>query len=363
MEIAVLGGGHGCYAAAADMAEDGHAVRFWRRDAEAFAPVLENGVISIIDGKGGREARVALATTDAGEAIRGADLILAPLPATAQAGLADTIAPHLADGQVVYLSPGTFGGYLAAKLVHETGNTADIAWGDAGTLPWLVRKQPDGTVRITTRAVRLPTGIFPARLSDHAFSVIEQAFPAIERRRDAMDAALLNYGPIIHPPLILMNAGPLQHFDAWDIHDEGTQPFIRAVATALDGERMALREALGYGPPHFPLADHYARDSVGDTMYGAASHDDLIGSGDWREDIDLYEHRYLREDVALGVAFLVSVGEWAGIPCPVARGLLTIAGAGVGEDFLETGRTLAALGLAGLSRDEMRALLDEGLAA
>ena len=43
MKIAVLGGGHGCYAAAADLAEAGHEVRLWRRDAAALAPVVDSG--------------------------------------------------------------------------------------------------------------------------------------------------------------------------------------------------------------------------------------------------------------------------------------------------------------------------------
>ena len=76
MEIAVLGGGHGCYAAAADAAEAGHSVRFWRRDAEAFAPVLDSGAVTVSDGKGRRDVRLALATTDIGAAIAGADLVL-----------------------------------------------------------------------------------------------------------------------------------------------------------------------------------------------------------------------------------------------------------------------------------------------
>ena len=37
MKIAVLGGGHGCYAAVADLSEAGHEVRLWRRDAAALA--------------------------------------------------------------------------------------------------------------------------------------------------------------------------------------------------------------------------------------------------------------------------------------------------------------------------------------
>ena len=96
-------------------------------------------------------------------------------------------------------------------------------------------------------------------------------------------------------------------------------------------------------------------------MYSPTSHDELKDSSDWREDIDLFTHRYMREDIALGLAFLVSLGDWAGVPCPVAAGLLAVGGAAVGEDFRRTGRTLENLGLAGLDRAAMRRLLDGGL--
>jgi len=92
----------------------------------------------------------------------------------------------------------------------------------------------------------------------------------------------MNAGPVIHPPLMVMNAAALQHFDRGDIHGEGTQPAVRAVTDALDHERIAVREALGYGAPHYPLADHYANDRW---MYGDA-HCQLVKSGDWREHID-----------------------------------------------------------------------------
>jgi opine dehydrogenase len=84
MEIAVLGGGHGCYAAAADLSEQGHRVRFWRRDPDAFRPVLDSKVVTLKDVEGRREVPIALATTDLGAAVRGAELVLIPLPATAQ---------------------------------------------------------------------------------------------------------------------------------------------------------------------------------------------------------------------------------------------------------------------------------------
>ena len=170
----------------------------------------------------------------------------------------------------------------------------------------------------------------------------------------------MNAGPIIHPPLILMNAGPIQHFEYWDIHNEGTQPAIRRVTDALDAERIAVREALGYPPPHFPLRDHYSA-SGDEWMYGNAAHEKLVDSGDWRESLDLATHRYMREDVACGLAFLVSVARWAGVSTPVAAGLLAIASALVGEDFARAGRTLETLGLAEMSRNELAALLTQGL--
>ena len=71
MKIAVLGGGHGCYAAAADLSDAGHEVRLWRRDAAALAPV-QGGGIRMKDQKGARDVRIALASGDIGRALQGA---------------------------------------------------------------------------------------------------------------------------------------------------------------------------------------------------------------------------------------------------------------------------------------------------
>jgi opine dehydrogenase len=139
----------------------------------------------------------------------------------------------------------------------------------------------------------------------------------------------MNAGPIIHPPLIVMNAAPLQHFERWDIHNEGTQASVRAVTNQLDLERMAVREAVGWGAPHYPLRDHYENDRW---MYGDA-HKKLVKSGDWRENIDLLHHRYVTEDIELGLAFLCSVARWAGVDAPIAHGLVAITGGYLGRDL------------------------------
>jgi opine dehydrogenase len=359
MEIAVLGGGHGCYAAAADLSEQGHRVRLWRRDTEALAPVRDAGRITLRDHRGDRDIAIACITGDIAEAMDGAALLLCPLPAPTQADVAKAMALHLAPGQVVFMPPGTFGSYVMARAVADAGGTTEAHFAEAGTLPWLARKSGATGVSISGRTTRLPTGVLPAAQSERAFETLEKAFPAIERLVDGLDGALMNAGPIIHPPLILMNAGPIEHFDNWDIHNEGTQPAIRRVTDALDNERIAVREALGYAAPHFPLRNHYD-DAAEEWMYGNAAHERLTDSGDWRETLDLEQHRYMREDVAHGLAFLVSVADWAGVPAPVATGLLSIASAVAKEDFRASGRTLENLGLARLSRAEMTSLMATG---
>jgi opine dehydrogenase len=349
MRVAVLGGGNGAHAAAADLTERGHEVRHWRRDASALSER-----ITLKDAEGEREIRLARACADLGEAVRGADLLFLPDPAFTQADNARRLAPHLAEGQVLFLAPGSFGAYVMGKALRGR-----CAIAETGTLPWLTRKHGPGTAAITARATRLPTGVFPATRHDDAFGMVKRVFPAVEPVEDALSAALMNAGPVIHPPLIFMNAGPLEHFERWDIHKEGTQPAIRRVTDALDAERIAARRALGYAAPHFPLADHYREDGD-EWMYGRRVHRKLTDSGDWKERIDLVRHRYMREDVEFGLAFLVSVCDWVGVACPVARGLLTLGSAVLGRDLTRGERTLEALGLAGLTREGMRELLREG---
>ena len=356
MKIAVLGGGHGCYAAAADLSEAGHEVRLWRRDAASLQPVVDAGGIVLKDAAGAREVGVALATADIGRALLGAQLILIPSPAVAQDDIARALAPHLVDGQVVFLSPGTFGSYVMAHRVRELGNTAQVLWAETGTLPYLARKHGEREVNVTIRAVRLPTGVYPARHEQRAIEVIRAAYPSAHGCGDALSGALMNAGPIIHPPLMVMNAAPLQHFERWDIHNEGTQPSVRAVTDRLDQERIALRQALGYCEPHYPLADHYANDRW---MYGDA-HRQLVKSGDWREHIDLASHRYIAEDTELGLAFLASVARWRGVEAPIADGLLAIVGAFLGRDLRAGPRTLEALGLAQLTRAALTQRLHDG---
>src|SRR5450755_1779727 len=175
MKIAILGGGHGCYAAAADLSEAGHEVVLWRRDTAALAPLVAYGSIILKDVAGARAVPIAGATAHISVAVSGAELIVIASPASAQDDIARALAPHLVSSQVVFLPPGTFGSFAMAQIVRAAGNPAEVAWAETGTLPYLARKHGEREVNITVRAVRLPTGVYPARSAQRTIEVIRKA--------------------------------------------------------------------------------------------------------------------------------------------------------------------------------------------
>jgi len=98
VKIAVLGGGNGSFAAAADLTEQGHEVRLWRRDRSAIDAMRNNGsIVTLKDFNGERHIPLSLVTHDLQQAVNGVALIVCPTPANAQVDIAKGLAPHLVD--------------------------------------------------------------------------------------------------------------------------------------------------------------------------------------------------------------------------------------------------------------------------
>ncbi|WP_158882076.1 NAD/NADP octopine/nopaline dehydrogenase family protein [Amycolatopsis anabasis] len=350
MIVTVLGGGNGAHAAAVDLTLRGHEVRWWRRSA----PFPGGGRLKYRTDRESGEIAVARTTHDLAAAVAGSDLVLAPVPAPAQPELLAALAPVLAPGQAVAFTPGTFGTWFGARL------RPDVAFLETGTLPYLARVTAPGEVGLPVTSGRLPVGSIPGTgpLADAAHDRFATAYPAAVRVADGLDAALANWGPVIHPPLIAHNLGAIETFgDRFDIHADGTSPAVLATTRALDEERIALREALGFAAPHWPLRDYHLGEDT--SMYPPDAKAKLLASGLWRESVDL-EHRYVREDIGCGLVLTVALARAAGVETPVGSAILTLIGAALGQDLLAAGRNLDLLGTRDL--DEIRRVAREGVA-
>jgi opine dehydrogenase len=357
MKVAILGGSNGGFATAADLSLAGHRVRWWCRSEKNLAPVRGKGTITLVaEGRQG-EARLDRATADLKEALEGAEVVVVPLPATSHDELATQLAGRLTGREIVLLTPGTLGSFVLARGLARAGATLPLAFAETGTLPYLTRRTGPTTVAAPVRATNLPVGVFPASRSTVALERITALFPATRPCVDALDAALTNAGVVIHPPLVLVNAASIDG-GPFDIHAGGTTPSARRLIDAVDAERVASRRALGYPAPHYELATYYDEARAAEGLYGAGAKAKLVASGLWSE-VLTYEHRYVSEDVALGLTLFESAGRTAGVPTPVVSGLLGVFGALLGRD-LTGGRALDHLGLGDFTLREVRALLHEG---
>ena len=355
MNVAVLGGSHGGLATAADITLAGHAVRLWRR-AEADVASVRDGITLEAEGRQG-VARLARVTTDLAEALDGAELIIAALPATTHDDLVPRLTKLLTEKQTVLLTPGSFGSFVMARDIARTGGRLPFAFAETGTLPYLARKTGAAHVKAPVRSPNLPVGVFPGERTDAVLAMVAPLFP-VRRCVDVLDAALTNAGPIIHPPLVLLNLGAIDG-GRFDVHAQGTTSSVRRLIDAVDGERLAAREGWGYPGPHYEMATYYDEARAAEGLYGVGAKAKLLASGLWNEDVSL-GHRYVLEDAVLGLSLFESAARTANVVSPAVSGLLQLFGVLLGRELSGQGRALEAHGLGDLARREIKILLQEG---
>jgi opine dehydrogenase len=356
--VAVLGASNGGLTTAADLTLAGHTVRWWSRSPEALTAVREAGGITLVDDGDRRRAAPAVVTGDLAAAVTGADVIVAPLPATSHPDLAARLGPLVTEQQVVLLAPGTLGAYALARDIARGGGRLPFAVAETATLPYLTRKSGPAEVRVAVRATNLPVGVFPADRTQAALARVAALYPATRPCADALDAALANAGPVIHPPLVLLNAGAIDG-GRFDVHVAGTTPTVRRLIDAVDAERVAARAGWGYAAPHYELATYYDESRAAEGFYGAGARARVAESRIFDETLG-FDHRYVTEDVVLGLALFESAARTVGVDTPAIGGLLNVFGVLLARRLGGGGRALERLGLSDFSLREIRAFLREG---
>jgi opine dehydrogenase len=278
-------------------------------------------------------------------------------PAYATEPLATVAAPHLTDGTAVLICPGSCAGAIAFK--RTVGLELDderCVVGETSTLPYAVRVTEPGAVNVF---LKLTTGVYVAGLprtgTDRLHGLVKDVWPAVEKANSVFQTTLQNGNPVIHPAVTLLNAGLLERTGGdFLFYEEGVTEGVGRLIEAVDGERLAIADALGVtilSEPALGVRQGYMRDENYSTGYSKAP--GFLGI---RAQSQL-DHRYLTEDVGYGLVFLTDLAERLGVPTPVMDAVIAIASVVLARDFRAEGaRTLSSLGLDSMSPDELAAL-------
>ncbi len=169
ISFAVLGAGCGGQAIAGYLALRGHDVSLYNRSHSRIAAFQDRGCIEVRDKINGFGA-LSYIGTDLAEAMADRDVIMVVTTATGHRPLAQKMAPHLRDGQIILLNPGrTFGALEVSHTIRQAGCTADVVIGEANTLIYVARVTVPGTAAI--KAIKKTVSISAISANDTPYLV------------------------------------------------------------------------------------------------------------------------------------------------------------------------------------------------
>jgi len=373
-KIAVIGAGNGGHATAAHKTLDGFEVSLFElpRFADNICQVLNTGQITVEwPGQRRETVKVHQVTTEVAAALKGAEIVFVVTPAFGHKTMAELCAPHVEDGQIIILMPGSGGSLEFARIFKAQGVEKSVALCECCTLPYGARLAGPGHVLIHTEAVTLPTGVFPANRTAEVIASLQEVYPQIVPTANVLEAAINNPNPIVHPVATLLSVTRIEYSGGeFYLYREGMTPAVARSFEALEKERLAILDRLGLKLYHYAGLDargynlgetvEECRDCILNTSMDAAFGAGSIEAGIQMKGPASMQDRFITEDVPYGLVFLSTLGQLLNVPTPVSDATINLCGAINRADYWGQGRGVDELGLGGMSIDRLKSFLETG---
>jgi len=360
--ITIMGGGNGAFAAAADLTSRGYQVTIYEMEQfkDNVAGIIDDKIIHCTGVGPVGAFKIKQVTFDLGEALQDADIIVPISPAYAQESVAKSLIPHIKPGHRIVLTPGSTGGALVfAKVLHEAGKLQDVKIAEMHTLPYATRKVNANTVNILLMCQKMYFAAFPAKYNQEMYDLVEPMFPGISLVQDVLETSLNNGNASSHPAPVVLNAGKIEYYGKHYHYKEGITPSVAKVNQAVDNERQDICQAFGYEKIDI-------KDRLYDMGYCPLK-DDLYETYQGSQDIFLpiegpnqLSDRYLTEDAPCSLVAMGEIAKIVGVETKLMDSVVHLASALMSQDYWQTGRTLAKMGLAGKNKQQVLEFLQEG---
>jgi opine dehydrogenase len=358
----VIGAGNGGKAMAAHLALMGFPVTLYNRTPAHVAAIAARGGLDLHSNSGGPNgfARLACVTSNLGEALAQADLIMVVTPSTAHAGLARNMAPYLVDGQMVVLHPGrTLGAIEFSTMLQRSDCAASVLVAETETLIYASRSEGPAQVRIFSIKEAVPLAALPATATGAVLEALAPAYPQFVDGVDVLHTGLNNMGAIFHPALTILNAGRIEATHGeFQFYVDGVTPSVARVLEVLDRERVTVAAALGIRARTALEWLQMAYNAHGDDLY-TAIHNQPGYKGIMAP--PSINHRYIDEDVPMSLVPIVSLGQRYGVSTSGIDSIIRLGCVMHRTNYWRSGRTIERLGLRELGVSEFTRFVREGV--
>ena len=355
LRYTVIGAGHGGKAMAAHLALMGFEVTLYNRTVEPIYGIsARNGIDLSSNFEGGPHGfgQIVTATSDMGEALKDADVIMVVIPSSGHGDIARCVSPHLKDGQIVVLNPGrTCGAIEFAHTIKDRGCTADVTVAEAETFIYASRSDGPAQARIFGIKEAVPVAALPANRTGYVLEALSCAYPQFIDGESVLHTGLNNMGAIFHPALTLLNAGRIESTQGeFQFYIDGVTPSVGRLLEVLDRERVTVAAALGIRARTALEWLRMAYGATGEDLYEAIHNQP--GYYGIQAPPTLH-HRYITEDVPMSLVPIAALGQRYGVSVRGMDSIIRLACIIHKTDYWRRGRTLEKLGISDWSVSEL----------
>jgi len=360
-KIAVLGGGSGAHAMAADLTLKGLEVNMCEAPEfkESFSTTLERQEICLIDAWGKeRTVKLSMVTTDFEQAIKGVDYIMIAIPAIGHKHFFTSVMPCLEDGQTIVVWPGNYSALLFANMLREMGIKRDITLAEGHTLPWGCRLEAPSRIRIFVDAWKLLLAAFPAKNTGRVVNDLKDIYPVVPDE-NVLATSLNNPNPIVHPVGAILNAGWIDTLGKdFYFYKHGTTLSVARAIKAVYEEVAKTGEAIGIKLLEYPEESFWSKSTIMSVYFKAPF--DKEGTVANIAGPSSMKSRYVTEDVPYGLVPTAQLSRKFNIDIPIINATIKLASMINQTDYYKEGRSLEELGIADLRKEELAEILQEG---
>jgi opine dehydrogenase len=357
---AIIGAGIGGIYLAAELGTLGCRLRLTDLDESRLEAVRGRGGLDV---EPGGFVPIERVTTDLAAAIDGAQVIAVCTGGTFQESVASGLAPLLRDGQTVLLIQGNTGGSLVFRRVLDAaGCRAVVDIAEMDNYPYSCWRPAPTTIRPIVRKKFLQIASFPGNRIDPVFAVLGPLFPHAVAAPTVISTGFTNANAMLHVANCVANAGKIDRGESYKFYAEGVTPSVARLYGAINAERVAVAAALGAEVPN--LEDWFERTygvrgaTLSETCQLLTTNSDgpYQATGTPRS----WDHKYIAEDVPVGLMPMRALGDAAGVKTPRIDAVIKLAQTLAGSEFTSTARTLERMGLGGMDAARIRQTLLEG---
>jgi len=341
--IAVIGAGNSGLAMTAFLKHNGHRVNLWNR-SESTIKSLQSEFL-LCDGVLNTSCKIDLVTNDISAALANVKLVLVTTPANSHKMLATIMAPYLHDDMIVILNPGrTFGAYEFKSTLLQNGCNSLPLIAETQTIIFTCRKTSDCRVSI----LAIKKDVLIASIGKSEINSIMEKLPTClninyKPVESILETSIGNVGMILHCAPVLLNCGWIESPKvAFKYYYDGITPTIAKFLEKLDEERVEVSVSLGHRTESLIMWLKRSYGIDGDSIYECIQKVDSYKAIDAPTSLN---HRYLYEDIPMGLVPLESVGKELGLKMEITSLVIDLANNLLSENFRKDGRILENLGI------------------